>query len=59
MKRASSKEGLVEHQKREERPMPRTERQQKDLRDMEREKWEKSEDKPEEGEGKKTTPDPG
>jgi len=44
MKRAPSKEGLVEHQKREDRPMPRTQRQQSDQREMERERWEKSED---------------
>jgi hypothetical protein len=54
MKRAPSKEGLVEHQKREERPMPRTQRQQSDQREMERERWEKSEDSKE----KKNTPRP-
>jgi hypothetical protein len=54
MKRASSREGLVEHQEREEQPMPRTQRQQRDQREMERERWEKSV----EGEGKKNTPRP-
>jgi hypothetical protein len=58
MKRASSKEGFAEHQKREERPMPRTQRQEKELREMEREKWERSEDKSEKGGDEKGAPKP-